>query len=63
MPADATTEGSITGYLRLNISDWEAKLSEAEQKARDLGRISPDIRVSAETADAIAKLDAAPSGG
>lgn len=58
MPADATSEGSIVGHLRLDISDWETKLSQAEAKARELGRVSPDIRVSAETADAIAKLRA-----
>lgn len=58
MPESPTTEGSIVAYLRLDISDWETKLAEAESKARELGRISPDIRVSAETAEAIAKLRA-----
>lgn len=58
MGADATVEGSIVGRLRLDITDWEAKLSEAEAKARELGRINPDVRVSAETAEAIAKLRA-----
>ena len=59
MPETPTSEGSIVAYLRVNDSDWNAKLDAAEQKARDLGRISPNIRVTADTADAIAKLDAA----
>ena len=58
MPATPTVEGSIVAYLRLNDSDWNAKLDAAEQRARDLGRIDPNIRVTADTADAIAKLDA-----
>lgn len=59
MPETPTTEGSIVAYLRLNDSDWNEKLDRAEQRARDLGRIDPTIKVHADTADAIAKLDAA----
>lgn len=59
MPDTPTVEGSIVAYLRLNDDDWKAKLDAAEQKARDLGAISPTITVHADVADAIAKLEAA----
>lgn len=58
MADDATTEGSIVGHLRLDISDWEAKLKEAELKARELARVDPDIRVDVDSASALAKLEA-----
>jgi hypothetical protein len=57
MPDGPTTEGSIVAYLRLDASDWNRKLDEAEAKARELGRIDPTIRVDADTATALAKLE------
>lgn len=59
MPESPTTEGSIVAFLKLDDSDWNRKLDEAEQRARDLGRIDPTIRVHADTAQAIADLEAA----
>lgn len=53
-----TTEGSIVAYLRLDSSDWDRKLDEAEAKARELGRVDPTIHVNADVAEAIAQLDA-----
>lgn len=58
MPDAPTTEGSIVAYLRLNDSDWNEKLDAAEAKARELSRVDPMVRVTADTAEAIAKLDA-----
>jgi hypothetical protein len=57
MPAEATTEGSIVAYLRLNDSDWNATLDRAEAKARELATIDPTVRVQADTSTALAKLD------
>lgn len=56
MSADATVEGSIVGNLRLNISDWVAKLDEAEARARELGRTDPTVRVDVDSAAALSKL-------
>jgi hypothetical protein len=53
-----TTEGSIVAYLRLDSSDWDRKLDEAAAKARELARVDPNIRVTTDTAKAIAELDA-----
>ncbi len=58
MPSTPTEEGSIVAYLRLNDSDWKAKLDEAEARARELGRLDPTVRVNADTAEALAKLEA-----
>lgn len=57
MPDGPTTEGSIVAYLRLDSSDWDRKLDEAEAKARELGRVDPTIRVNADVAEAEAKLE------
>lgn len=58
MPAGPTTEGSIVAYLRLNASDFFETLDRAEAKARELGRVDSNVRVKADTAGAMAKLDA-----
>lgn len=58
MPDTPTTEGSIVAFLRVDDSDWNEKLDRAEEKARALGRIDPTIRVHADTADALAKIEA-----
>jgi hypothetical protein len=57
VPDTPTTEGSIVAYLRLDDSDWKAKLDEAEARARELGRVDPTIKVHADTAEALAKLE------
>lgn len=59
MPSTPTTEGSIVAYLRLDSSDWDAKLDEAKAKAEELGRLNPTITVHADVADAISKMEAA----
>lgn len=56
MPATPTEEGSIVAYLRLDDSDWREKLDQAKAAADELDRVDPRIRVSADTADAEAKL-------
>ena len=58
MPSTPTTQGSIVGYLRLDSSDWNLKLDQAEARARELGRTDPTIHVKADTATAIAKMAA-----
>ncbi len=58
MPENPTTEGSIVAYLRLDPSDYNAQLDKAKAKAEELGRTDPTIRVKADTANVVAKLDA-----
>lgn len=58
MPALPTTEGTIVAHLRLDSSAWDAKLDEAEQRARDVGRLDLTITVHADVADAISKMEA-----
>ncbi|WP_158861993.1 hypothetical protein [Leifsonia sp. AG29] len=58
MPDTHTTEGSIVAYLRLDKSDWDRKLDEAEARARELGRTDPNIKVNADVAEAMAKIEA-----
>lgn len=60
MPDGRETEvGSIVGYLRLDKSDWDAQLRDAERQADKLGRTDPDIRISTSGAPAaIAQLEA-----
>lgn len=57
MSTGPTTEGSIVGYLRLNDSDWNETLDRAEARARELGRVDPNIKVNADTAEAMAKIE------
>jgi hypothetical protein len=58
MPETPTTEGSIVAYLRLDSSDWDRKLDAAEARARELAGVDPTIRVNADTAEALAQLEA-----
>ncbi|WP_434315834.1 hypothetical protein [Leifsonia sp. P73] len=58
MPNAPTTEGSIVAYLRLDASDWNETLDRAEAKARELAQIDPTVRVNADTAEALAQLEA-----
>lgn len=57
MSVGPTTEGSIVAYLRLNDSDWNDTLDRAEARARELGRSDPTIRVDADVATAMAKIE------
>ncbi|GAA4686481.1 hypothetical protein [Frondihabitans cladoniiphilus] len=56
--AGPVTEGSIVAKLKLDSSDWNLELNKAEEKARALGAISPNIKVTVESAQAIADLAA-----
>ncbi len=51
-------EGEIVARLRLDASDWHAKLEEAKAEAESLKTVDPTIRVKADTASAVAKLSA-----
>lgn len=53
-----TTAGSIVGKLKLDTSDWDAKIAAADAAARKLGTVDPNIRVDADTAVASEKLAA-----
>lgn len=53
-----TTVGSIVGILKLDSSQWNRGLDEAEARARKLGAVDPTIHVDAQVDKAIAKLGA-----
>jgi len=53
-----TQAGSIIGTLRLNIVDFEAGIAKAQELANNLERKSPNVKVTADTAGAEAKLAA-----
>lgn len=53
-----TTVGSIIAKLKIDDSDWNRELNEAETKARALGAVDPTIKVEAKVDEAIAKLSA-----
>lgn len=53
-----TTVGSIVGFLRLNISDFEAGIAKAQAMAEKLDHKDVDIRVKVDTAGAETKLAA-----
>lgn len=49
MPNEGATEvGSIVGYLRMDITDWLTAADRAEERARQLGLNSPNIKVKVE---------------
>jgi hypothetical protein len=50
--------GGIVGHLRLDQADWDLALARAGAKADELGRHNPNIRVTASTAEALARLEA-----
>lgn len=58
MSEGPTTVGSIVGRLKLDASEWDAELTKAGVKADELGRKNPTIRVDADVAAALAKLEA-----
>jgi hypothetical protein len=53
-----TSAGSIVGFLRLDIADFEAGIDRAMTRADELERKSPNVRVTADTAGADTKLAA-----
>lgn len=53
-----TEVGGIKGFLTLDDSDWNAKIDRAIAKARELGEMHPDIRVTADTTSAVERLTA-----
>jgi len=53
-----TTVGSIVGFLRLNITDFEAGIAKAQAMADHLDRKDVDVRVKVDTAGAETKLAA-----
>lgn len=53
-----TTAGSIVGKLKLDKAQWDADVAAAKADARELGALSPTIRVDANVGDAVTKLEA-----
>ena len=58
MSESPTTVGSIIAHLKVDASNWDAKLTEAGVKSDELGRHNPTIRVDANVGEALAKIDA-----
>jgi hypothetical protein len=54
--AGEATVGSIVGYLRMDDSDWKRTIDEAKAKADELGRMSPNIKVKVDSAEAKARM-------
>lgn len=53
-----TVAGSIVGKLSLDKKQWDLDIAEAQAQAERLGRTDPNIRVHADTLDAIVQLEA-----
>lgn len=51
------TVGVITGYLRLDKSDWSAEMTSAKGQADALGRTNPNIKIETNAPSAIAQLE------
>ncbi|MCU1529768.1 MAG: hypothetical protein JWP75_3531 [Frondihabitans sp.] len=51
-------EGSITAKIKADASQYKEELQSAEAMARELGATDPTIRVEADTAGAMAKIEA-----
>jgi len=51
-----TTAGSIVAKLRMERDEWMADYQKTKQEARELGEMSPTIKVDANITDALAKL-------
>lgn len=57
--SEETQVGSIVGKLKLDSSDWNAELATAEERAHQLGRANPTIKVETTgTAEAVSELAA-----
>jgi hypothetical protein len=51
-----TTTGSIDAKLTIDKSEWDVKVAEAKADARELGALSPTVKVDANVGPAMAKL-------
>lgn len=51
-----TTTGSIDAKLTIDKSEWDVKVAEAKAEARELGALSPTVKVDANVGPAVAKL-------
>jgi hypothetical protein len=58
MSEGPTTVGSIDAKLTIDSSQFDRKADEAKAKARELGAMSPDIKVDADVGQALAKMEA-----
>lgn len=57
--SESTNVGSIVGKLKIDSSDWNRELAQAEAKANQLGRANPKIRVDTQgAAKAVTELGA-----
>lgn len=51
-----TTVGSIDAKLGIDKSEWDRKVVEAKADARELGALSPTVRIDVNVAEAFAKI-------
>ena len=57
--SESTNVGTIVGKLKIDASDWNRELAQAETKAHSLGRANPRVRVETTgTKQAVAELAA-----
>lgn len=57
--SESTNVGTIVGKLKIDASDWNRELAQAETKAHSLGRANPRVRVETTgTQQAVAELGA-----
>ncbi|HVW81297.1 MAG TPA: hypothetical protein VHB69_10215, partial [Mycobacteriales bacterium] len=56
--SDSTEVGRIVAYLQLASSDYDRGMDNAARKADELGKHSPNIRISTNTAEVIGQLAA-----
>lgn len=57
--SESTNVGTIVGKLKIDSSDWNRELAQAETKAHSLGRANPKIRIETTgTKQAVAELAA-----
>lgn len=54
--ADETDVGSIVAHLRIDASEWNRVLREAQRQAEELGRTNPNIRITTNGAELQAQL-------
>ncbi|MCZ9884047.1 AAA family ATPase [Arthrobacter sp. B2a2-09] len=52
-----TLVGSITAELDLDMKKWDLKVGEIKDTSKELGSLDPTIKVDANVAEAVAKLD------
>ncbi|GAA4040957.1 hypothetical protein GCM10023063_28350 [Arthrobacter methylotrophus] len=57
MGEPVTTTGSIDAKLTLDLSQWDRAVAQVKAESRDVGALDPKIKVDANVAEAVAKLD------